>query len=91
MRHDGWSSNDALAEAERAGMRWIQFWMRDYAEDYGERVVKHGPQTALKSPHVDENFGDRIGAGMRYRGKRSLQGAKSCRPRSTQVPQVNQV
>lgn len=64
MRHDGWSSNDALAEAERAGMKRIQFWMRDYAEDYGEFVVKHGP--ALKSPRVDEDFGDRIGAGMRY-------------------------
>jgi protein tyrosine/serine phosphatase len=66
MRHDGWSSNDALAEADRAGMKRIQFWMRDYAEDYGERVVKHGPETALKTPGVDEDFGDRIGDSMRY-------------------------
>lgn len=65
MTHQGWSSNDALAEAERYGMRRIQFWMRDYAEDYGERVTKLGPQMALKSPRVDEDFGDRIGAGMR--------------------------
>lgn len=65
MTHEGWSTNDALAEAERYGMRRIQFWMRDYTEDYGQRVVSLGPETALKSPHVDEDFGDRIGAGMR--------------------------
>ena len=64
MRHDGWTSDDALAEAERGGMKRIQFWMRDYAEDYGEHVVKHGP--ALKSPQVDEDFGDRVGASMRF-------------------------
>lgn len=66
MRHEHWSSNDALAEAERFGMKRIQFWMRDYAEDYGERVAKNGPETTLKFPGVDEGFGDRIGAGMRY-------------------------
>src|SRR5687767_6352824 len=65
MTHEGWTSTAALAEAERSGMRGIQFWMRDYAEDYGKRVVKLGPETALKSPRFDENFGDRIGAGMR--------------------------
>lgn len=65
MTHEGWSTNDALAEAERDGMRRIQFWMRDYAEDYGEHMAKMGPETALNSPGVDEDFGDRIGAGMR--------------------------
>jgi len=65
MTHEGWTSTAALAEAERSGMRGIQFWMRDYAEDYGKRVVKLGPETALKSPRFDENFGDRVGAGMR--------------------------
>lgn len=65
MTHDGWSSQQALGEAERSGMRRTQFWMRDYAEDYGERVEKFGSGAALKSPAVDENFGDRIGAGMR--------------------------
>ena len=66
MRHEGWSSNEALAEWERQGMKRFQFWMRDYAEDYGERVVKHGPETTLMSPSVNENFDDRIGDGMRY-------------------------
>lgn len=66
ITYDGWSSNKALAEADRDGMRRTQFWMRDYVEDYGERVVKVGPETALKSPRVDEDFDDRIGVGMRF-------------------------
>ena len=65
MTHERWSSNDALAEAERNGMRRIQFWMRDYAEDYGEHMAKTGPVTAPKSPGDDEEFDDRIGDGMR--------------------------
>jgi protein tyrosine/serine phosphatase len=66
MTHDGWTSDQALAEAERSGMRRTQFWMRDYARDYGDRVHKLGPETALKSPHVDEAFDDHIGDGMRF-------------------------
>jgi tyrosine-protein phosphatase SIW14 len=65
ITHEGWSSNEALAEADRSGMRRIQFWMRDYAEDYGEHTAKMGPASALKSPHVDEDFDDRIGDSMR--------------------------
>ena len=49
-----WSTDDALSEAERLGMRRTQFWMRDYAEDYG----RHG-QTE------NSDFDDRIGASMR--------------------------
>ncbi|HET8783965.1 MAG TPA: dual specificity protein phosphatase family protein [Pyrinomonadaceae bacterium] len=66
MTHDGWTSTQALAEAERLGMRRTQVWMRDYAEDYGERVHKLGPETALKSPGVHEDFDDRVGTGMRF-------------------------
>lgn len=76
MTHDKWNSHDALAEAERSGMRRYQFWMRDYAEDYGERVVKLGPETALQSPRVDEDFGDRIGAGMRIVEKGAFRAQK---------------
>jgi protein tyrosine phosphatase (PTP) superfamily phosphohydrolase (DUF442 family) len=65
MAHSGWNSDQALAEAERNGMRRTQFWMRDYAEDYGERLHKPGPETVLKSPHVDEDLGDHIGNSMR--------------------------
>jgi len=66
MTNEGWNANDALAEADRDGMRRTQFWMRDYAEDYGARKAKLGPESALKSMGVDETFDDRIGAGMRY-------------------------
>lgn len=65
MTHDGRSGNDALVEAERSGMRRIQFWMRDYVEDYGDRVSRLGPETALKSPHRADDFDDHIGDGMR--------------------------
>lgn len=65
MTHDGTSRNDALVEAERSGMRRIQFWMRDYVEDYGDRVSKLGPETALKSPGRADDFDDHIGDGMR--------------------------
>ena len=56
VTHQGWKTDDALAEAERRGMRRIQFWMRDYAEEYAERA------------HLidyDGDLGDRIGDGMR--------------------------
>lgn len=61
MTHEGWATNDALAEADRFGMRRIQFWMRDYAEDYGEH---------------DEEFDDRIGDGMRVMEKGAFRARK---------------
>lgn len=66
MRDEGWSSNNALAEAERNGMRKIQFWMRDYAEDYGDHVQKSKTQNLVESQFVnDDDFDDRIGDSMR--------------------------
>ena len=65
MRYEDWTSQNALAEAERNGMRRTQVWMRDYVEDYGDRVVILGPAAALKSPSVGEAFDDRLGASMR--------------------------
>jgi len=50
-----WKTTDALAEAERLGMRRTQFWMRDYAEDYGRRTESS----------QSSDFDDRIGASMR--------------------------
>jgi protein tyrosine phosphatase (PTP) superfamily phosphohydrolase (DUF442 family) len=52
-----WSADDALAEAERLGMRRSQFWMRDYTEDYGRRTQTGDYQSS--------DFDDRIGTGMR--------------------------
>ncbi|HVI72669.1 MAG TPA: sulfur transferase domain-containing protein [Pyrinomonadaceae bacterium] len=50
VAHEGWSSHAALAEAERNGMRRIQFWMRDYAGEYGRS---------------NTDFDDRLGVGAR--------------------------
>jgi protein tyrosine/serine phosphatase len=66
MQNEGWTSNEALAEAERNGMRRIQFWMRDYAEDYGARVQQTKAENMAHAHHVaDENLGDRLGDSMR--------------------------
>lgn len=51
ITYQGWNTDDALAEAELRGMRRFQFWMRDYAEDYGRGA--------------NPDFGDRIGVSMR--------------------------
>ena len=67
VTHQGWKTSDALAEAEVRGMRRIQFWMRDYAEDYGERahlVVYEG------------DLGDRIGSSMRFVEKGAFRAGK---------------
>ena len=56
ISHQGWKTQDALAEADLEGMRRIQFWMRDYAEEYAGRSqqIKYEP-----------DFDDRVGVGMR--------------------------
>lgn len=64
MRHEAWTTDKALAEADRSGMRRIQVWMRDYAEDYGDHMHKPG-SAALAPSAVDEEFDDRVGDGMR--------------------------
>jgi protein tyrosine/serine phosphatase len=56
ITREGWETGDALAEAEQRGMRRIQIWMRDYAEDYAHRE---------RHPYADGDFDDRIGFGMR--------------------------
>jgi protein tyrosine/serine phosphatase len=75
MTHDGWSANDALAEADRNGMRRTQFWMRDYTEDYGDRMAKVGPKSAFNS--TDEDFDDRIGDGMRFMERGTFRARKA--------------
>ena len=79
MTHEGWTSNKALAEANANGMRRTQFWMRDYVEDYGDRVVKLGPATALNPPSIDDAFDDHIGAGMRFVEKGTFRARKATR------------
>lgn len=65
MKNEGWARNDALAEAERNGMRRIQVWMRDYAEDYGANAQSLGAGSMVQNPRVDDDFGDHLGDGMR--------------------------
>jgi len=79
MTNEGWNTNAALAEADRDGMRRTQFWMRDYAEDFGARKAKLGPESALKSMGVDETFDDRIGTGMRYMERGTFRARKVAR------------
>lgn len=52
ITREGWTPRDALAEADRLGMRRIQFWMRDYVEDYPLQIN-------------EEDLRDRIGTGVR--------------------------
>lgn len=57
ITHQDWKTRDALAEAEHLGMRRYQFWMRDYAKEYGER--------SHLFPY-ESDFDDRIGRSMRF-------------------------
>lgn len=72
MTHEGRNGSDALTEAKRFGMHRIQFWIRDYIEDYGNRMA--GPETALRSP--DDDFDDRIGAGIRIMERETFRARK---------------
>ncbi|HKS08141.1 MAG TPA: hypothetical protein VJS13_01245, partial [Pyrinomonadaceae bacterium] len=48
-------------------------------EDYGDRVVKLGPATALNPPSIDDDFDDHIGAGMRFVEKGTFRARKLAR------------
>lgn len=62
---DGWSSDDALREAKRHGMSWVEFGMRDYVRDYdrdngGDRAgrprSRSNPHPAQLMPPVARRF-----------------------------------
>jgi len=67
VTHQGWKTSDALAEANVRGMRRYQFWMRDYAEEYGAR--------AHLFPY-EGDFDDRVGIGMRFVEKGAFRAGK---------------
>lgn len=67
ITREGWTTSDALAEAEERGMRRIQIWMRDYAEDYGHRV---------QNPYADDDLEDHIGGGMRIVEREAMRARK---------------
>ncbi|HEU4388674.1 MAG TPA: sulfur transferase domain-containing protein [Blastocatellia bacterium] len=37
ISHEGWTGSQAIAEAKRFGMSWVEFGMRDYVSDYYTR------------------------------------------------------
>jgi protein tyrosine phosphatase (PTP) superfamily phosphohydrolase (DUF442 family) len=76
ISREGWTPGDALAEAERRGMRRIQYWMRDYVEDYGRRL--RGPDSAAVAQQqgADEDLGDRVGAGVRVAERKVFRARK---------------
>ena len=75
ISHEGWKTDDALAEAGRRGMRRIQYWMRDYVEDYGRRLRDSGSEAAARQLNAGEDLGDRVGAGVRV-AERKVFGAR---------------
>lgn len=74
--HEGWQTNDALVESERRGMRRIQYWMRDYVEDYGRRLRGPGAEAAAQHQVADEDLGDRVGAGVRVAERKVFRARK---------------
>lgn len=76
ISREGWASGDALAEAERRGMRRIQYWMRDYVEDYGRRLRNSDSEATGRQPDADEDLGDRVGAGVRVAEKKVFRARK---------------
>jgi protein tyrosine phosphatase (PTP) superfamily phosphohydrolase (DUF442 family) len=74
--HEGWKANDALVEAEHRGMRRIQYWMRDYVEDYGRRLRVSGSEAAAQQQDADEDLGDRVGAGVRVAERKVFRARK---------------
>lgn len=43
ITHDGWTSEQAKAEAKRYGMSWVQVGMKDYISDYYRDWIKLHP------------------------------------------------
>lgn len=74
--HEGWQTDGALVEAERRGMRRIQYWMRDYVEDYGRRLRAPASEAAARQRGADENLGDRVGAGVRVAERKVFRARK---------------
>lgn len=77
MTRQGWTPHDALFEADRRGMRKVQFWMRDYVEDYGRRVSGRSAGAEAQHRSADEDLGDRVGAGVRIAERKAFRARKA--------------
>jgi tyrosine-protein phosphatase SIW14 len=50
ISHDGWTAEQAKAEARHYGMSWVQFGMKDYIKDYYEKHAGERPaRVSLKA------------------------------------------
>jgi protein tyrosine phosphatase (PTP) superfamily phosphohydrolase (DUF442 family) len=76
ITHEGWKTNDAIVEAERRGMRRIQYWMRDYVEDYGRRLRAPDSEAAARQHGAGEDLGARVGAGVRVAERKVFRARK---------------
>lgn len=71
IRSESWSSEKAIAEADRSGMRSHQYWMRDYIRDF----YVWQQRTATNQKVNKSEFDDKIGVGVRV-GERAVFRAK---------------
>jgi protein-tyrosine phosphatase len=76
ISHEGWTARDALFEADRRGMRKVQFWMRDYIEDYGHRIRERGAEAKAHHQSGDDDWGNRIGDGVRIVERKAFRARK---------------
>jgi protein tyrosine phosphatase (PTP) superfamily phosphohydrolase (DUF442 family) len=76
ISREGWASRAALAEADRRGMRKVQYWMRDYVKDYGRRLRRQGAEATAQHQRSDADLGDRIGDGVRIAESKTFRARK---------------
>jgi protein tyrosine phosphatase (PTP) superfamily phosphohydrolase (DUF442 family) len=76
ITREGWTLRDALAEAKRRGMRRIQFWMRDYVEDYGP-LRGQGADGAAQHQINEEDLSDHMGSGVRIVESKAFRARKA--------------
>lgn len=73
ITHEGWTAKRALDEARDAGMRWVQFWMRDYVGDYADGESEERGTRA----GGDDDWEDRAGDGVRVGEKGVSKGLRA--------------
>lgn len=73
ISRENWGTKEALDEAKRNGMRWIQFAKKDYINDYHQELIGQSQKAKDASAaytsnttmvNTEKNFGDRFGRGM---------------------------
>jgi len=52
ISHDGWALGEAMKEAKRYGMSWVQFKMKDYIKDYARQ---HGQASQTSKQESEQS------------------------------------